>query len=102
MWVLLDALNEIGLGPEDISDIFMTHLHPDHMGGAINENGSAIFANANLKLLQEEHNYWTTKSFSSDEINGKDWSNLAKKFYLPMVKDWNCYQIMLISSAEYL
>ena len=76
---LLDALNEIGLGPEDISDIFMTHLHPDHMGGAINENGSAIFANANLKLLQEEHNYWTTKSFSSDEINGQDWSNLAKK-----------------------
>ena len=29
--------------------------------------------------MQEEYSFWTLKDFSSDEVNGKDWSNLAKK-----------------------
>ena len=76
---LLDALSEMDLKPENITDIFITHLHPDHMGGAINEDGFAIFNNASFKILQEEYNFWTKKDFSLDEVNGKDWSDLAKK-----------------------
>lgn len=31
---IIDALGEIGLRPEDITDILLTHLHDDHVGAA--------------------------------------------------------------------
>jgi len=75
---ILDALDELGLAPDNITDIFITHLHPDHIGGCIDEDGSAVFKNANFKILEEEYSFWTSKEFGSDEINGRDWSSLAK------------------------
>ena len=75
---IIDALDELGLAPDNITDIFITHLHPDHIGGCIDEDGSAVFKNANFKILEEEYSFWTSKEFGSDEINGRDWSSLAK------------------------
>ena len=75
---IFDALKEIGLAPDDITDIFITHLHPDHIGGCINEDGSAVFKNANFKIVEKEYNFWISKEFSADEINGRDWSSLAQ------------------------
>ena len=75
---ILNALDELGLAPDNITDIFITHLHPDHIGGCIDEDGSAVFKNANFKILEEEYSFWTSKEFGSDEINGRDWSSLAK------------------------
>ena len=75
---IFDALNELGLVPDDITDIFITHLHPDHIGGCINEDGSAVFKNANFKIVEKEYNFWISKEFSADEINGRDWSSLAQ------------------------
>jgi glyoxylase-like metal-dependent hydrolase (beta-lactamase superfamily II) len=38
---LLQGLHNRGFGPEDITDVFLTHLHADHCGGGVkrNENG---------------------------------------------------------------
>ena len=79
---IFDALNELGLAPDDITDIFITHLHPDHIGGCINEDGSAVFKNANFKIVEKEYNFWISKEFSADEINGRDWSSLAQNVLL--------------------
>ena len=76
---ILDALDELDLTSDDITDIFITHLHPDHIGGCIDEDSSAVFKNASFKIIEEEYNFWTSKEFGSDEINGTDWSSLAKK-----------------------
>jgi len=73
-----EALSEAGLSPSDITDIFFTHLHPDHIAGAINADGSAVFENATLKVLDLEYNFWTADNFSDSEVNGNDWANLAK------------------------
>src|SRR6478736_5803447 len=35
---LEDSLNEAGFSKEDITDVFLTHLHFDHCGGAITRN----------------------------------------------------------------
>ena len=79
---IFDALKELGLVPDDITDIFITHLHPDHIGGCINEDGSAVFKNANFKIVEKEYNFWISKEFSADEINGRDWSSLAQNVLL--------------------
>ena len=73
-----EALKEAGLVPGDITDIFLTHLHPDHIAGTINTDGTAVFENATLKVLDKEYNFWSSQDFDETEVNGADWANLAK------------------------
>ncbi len=73
-----EALNEAGLTPSDVTDIFLTHMHPDHVAGAINADGSAVFENAIVKVLEPEYNFWISDDFDDVEVNGKDWANLAQ------------------------
>jgi glyoxylase-like metal-dependent hydrolase (beta-lactamase superfamily II) len=37
---LIEGLNNRGYKPEDITDVFLTHLHADHCGGAVKWNSS--------------------------------------------------------------
>ncbi len=74
---LQDAMKEAGLELRDITDLFFTHLHPDHIAGAISTDGMAVFENAALQVLGSEHNFWTTNNFDPIEVNGADWANLA-------------------------
>jgi glyoxylase-like metal-dependent hydrolase (beta-lactamase superfamily II) len=51
-------LNEAGLKPQDITRIFMTHVHRDHYGGLTDAEGVAVFPNAELVLHEVEAAYW--------------------------------------------
>ena len=53
------ALNEVGVKNDEITDVIATHLHPDHIGGLISEDGNPVFENAGLILTQKEHDFWT-------------------------------------------
>lgn len=46
------ALN--GLTPADVTDVILTHLHFDHVGGATLENGDARFPNARYYVQQRQ------------------------------------------------
>lgn len=56
---LAARLSEVGVGPESVDRILITHLHPDHCWGLINPDGSAAFPNASLYLHADELNHWT-------------------------------------------
>ena len=47
------ALQEMQLAPEDISDIILTHPHPDHIGGI------TLFPNAHIWMQQADYEYLT-------------------------------------------
>ncbi|WP_105992524.1 YtnP family quorum-quenching lactonase [Staphylococcus simulans] len=47
-------LNELGLKPEDIDIVLMTHLHYDHASGLADLDGNAIFKNAIHYIQQDE------------------------------------------------
>ncbi len=62
---LLNSLNKAGFHPDDITDMFLTHLHFDHCGGSIkyNQDRSGFdtsFKNASY-WTNAEHWEWATK-----------------------------------------
>jgi len=54
---MFPALAQIGIKPDEITDVILTHLHFDHVGGAVVfENGKPIpaFPNANYHVQQKQ------------------------------------------------
>ena len=39
---ILESLSALGLAPEDITDVLLTHLHFDHAGGAVIRQGDQL------------------------------------------------------------
>ena len=58
---LPDSLRSVGVQPEQITDILLTHIHPDHSGG-LTVGGRRIFPNATVHVNKLELDYWTNKS----------------------------------------
>ncbi|EAU40043.1 Beta-lactamase-like protein [Fulvimarina pelagi HTCC2506] len=59
MGKLNERIRQAGFQPTDITDVLMTHLHPDHVGGLVID-GQLAFANANVHVHQTEFDYWTS------------------------------------------
>lgn len=51
-------LSEINITEDSITDVILTHLHPDHIGGVCDEHLQPIFSGANHYIHEHEWNYW--------------------------------------------
>jgi glyoxylase-like metal-dependent hydrolase (beta-lactamase superfamily II) len=53
-------LEMAGLRPRDIDIVVLTHLHPDHIGGAVDAAGRPRFANAIHYIADAEREFWNS------------------------------------------
>ena len=56
--LLPGAMNAAGVSPDAVDLVLLTHLHPDHVGGLVAEDGRATFPNAALALHEKEAAFW--------------------------------------------
>jgi glyoxylase-like metal-dependent hydrolase (beta-lactamase superfamily II) len=54
---LLDNLRAAGYRPDQVDEVFLTHLHADHVGG-IAPGGKAAFPNAIIRSSKLDADYW--------------------------------------------
>ena len=54
---LTASLRAAGYGPEQIDEIYFTHLHTDHVGGLM-DGDQLRFPNAVVRASQQEADYW--------------------------------------------
>lgn len=60
---LPDSLRAAGVEPEQVSDIFATHIHPDHTGGLM-DGTRRVFPKATIHVDKRELDYWLDKSLA--------------------------------------
>lgn len=71
-------LTELGIKPEMIGMVLLTHMHGDHITGLITESGKAFFPNARVMVSKPEADFWLSDStMTSDSYKGG--AELARK-----------------------
>ena len=95
---LIKNLAALGIAPEDIDTILLTHSHPDHIGGLITPQENAVFSRAELLVSNDEYNYIKDErifSVASDRVKGN---------FLLARKAFRLYQdrLQLIDKGEVL
>jgi glyoxylase-like metal-dependent hydrolase (beta-lactamase superfamily II) len=54
---LAASLAEAGIDPQSVTDIFISHVHGDHVGGLVNAQGALNFPNATIHMSKPEWEY---------------------------------------------
>lgn len=54
---LLPSLSALGVSPESIDYLYITHFHGDHIGGML-KDGHKVFANADVYVSKAEYEAW--------------------------------------------
>lgn len=58
---LLSNLKASGYKPEQVDEIYITHMHGDHVGGIL-ADGKPAFPNAIVRAAQQEADFWLSKA----------------------------------------
>lgn len=74
---LKDNLAIIGVSPEQITDIVVTHAHMDHIAGLLDSNGKSIYPDANVYMTQIEYDFWMSENPDFSRSKSKDTAMVA-------------------------
>jgi glyoxylase-like metal-dependent hydrolase (beta-lactamase superfamily II) len=55
---LMQHLAAVGVAPEEVDTILLTHMHPDHSNGLTRDDGKPFFPNAELVTHEAEPRHW--------------------------------------------
>lgn len=80
---LAAQLAPAGIRPEDIDLVVLSHGHPDHIGGVI-ENGRPLFANARYAIGGTEYDFWSPAGKHTGDL--EKYSSLFRDLMVPLAE----------------
>jgi glyoxylase-like metal-dependent hydrolase (beta-lactamase superfamily II) len=95
---LLNSIANKGYSPDDITDVFLTHLHFDHVGGAVskvNDKLTPTFKNA-IYWSNEAHWNWAINP------NDREKASFLKENILPLQESGQLQFINCSDGAEWM
>lgn len=59
---LLRNMQAVGIAPDDIEVVIITHAHPDHIGGTLDDTAKLVFSHAHYFIAKDEWDFWTSET----------------------------------------
>ena len=72
---LPQCLAAAGVDPAQVDEVYITHMHPDHMHGVVKPDGSRLFPNAVIRIHKNDLNHW-----ANPEVQNKAPESQAPRF----------------------
>lgn len=58
---VVSRIRALGVKPEEIDKVLLTHGHPDHIGGLLDAQGEPVYPQAELYLHSQEQQHWLSE-----------------------------------------
>lgn len=65
---VVQNLAALGVSPDQIDCVALTHMHADHAGGMFDDSGAAVFPKAEVFLAVEEERHWYGDEPPTDSV----------------------------------
>jgi len=65
--IIVEKVKKLGVQPENIDAVLITHLHGDHFG-SLQKDGAAVFSKAKIYLSAKEHEYFTKTNVNQGAV----------------------------------
>jgi glyoxylase-like metal-dependent hydrolase (beta-lactamase superfamily II) len=83
---LLQQLRTAGYEPDQVTGVFLSHAHVDHLGGLLTDDGKPVFSSAQHFVHEPEWSFWTAKKpdLSKQRLDDKskaEFIQLAQKTF---------------------
>jgi glyoxylase-like metal-dependent hydrolase (beta-lactamase superfamily II) len=83
---LIASLEAAGYTAAQVDEIYITHMHGDHIGG-LTRKGSAVFPNAVVRVAQAEADHWlSAEKMNAMPANQRDGFKAAQAIFAPYVR----------------
>ena len=63
---LLGHLRAAGIEAPTVDTVVVTHAHPDHVDGTLDDGGALVFANARYFVARDEWEFWTSEAAAAN------------------------------------
>ena len=63
---LPENLRAGGIDPKSVDTIVLTHIHPDHANGLVDDAGEAVYPNAEILVHAEEYDFWMAEPVGNE------------------------------------
>jgi glyoxylase-like metal-dependent hydrolase (beta-lactamase superfamily II) len=84
---LPENLRAGGVDPNSITHVLLTHIHPDHANGLVDERDQAIFPNAEIIVHDEDARFWLDRESDARDIDFVKRNNsAARRVLAPYLK----------------
>ena len=68
---LVANLKAAGYQPEQVDEIYITHMHPDHVGG-LTAGGKRVFPNAVVRADKRDADFWLSQAKMDKAPDGRE------------------------------